>query len=564
MITEDQVQGVPLFAALDDAQVRRIAARAADIRLGEGDWAAREGEAGAFYVLLEGRLEITKMVAGRQQSLAFREAGGYFGEVPLLLGAPFLASFRAVEPAHLLRLAPADFNALLQAAPSVRTAVTDALVSRVGGVEEATSAPQRMPTVVGERFDGACHDLRDFLARNFVAFEWLDPANADERPRIPAATLEDGRYPALVLPEGTLFVRPSLRVAAEAVGLRTVPAAAAYDVVIIGGGPSGLSAAVYGASEGLHTLMIEGTAPGGQAGTSSRIENYLGFPIGLAGDELGSRAFSQAQRFGAEIVVTRQVCSIEPGDGADGMHTLCLEDGVTIAARAIVLSVGATYRALNVPGIEPFVGAGVYYGAARTEAIGTRGCSIYLIGGGNSAGQAAMFFANYAARVTLLVRGPSLEASMSQYLIEQLATRANIVVQTNAEMVGVAGRSHLDEIEIRDRTRDRTERQKADGVFIFIGADANTGWLPAAVARDARGYVLTGADIPAAARDSTLGRDLYLLETSVPGIFAAGDVRHDSMKRVASAVGEGSMTIAFIHQYLAALSGAERVVSAVR
>ncbi len=563
MITEDQVRGVPLFAALDDEQVRRIAARAADIRLGEGDWAAREGEAGAFYALLEGRLEITKMVAGRQQSLAFREAGGYFGEVPLLLGAPFLASFRAVEPAHLLRLAPAVFNALLQAAASVRAALTEAFLSRVGGVEEATSAPQQVPTVVGDRFDGACHDLRDFLARNFVAFEWLDPANADERPRIPAPALEDGRYPALALPDGTLFVRPSLRTAAEAVGLRTVPAADRYDVVIIGGGPSGLSAAVYGASEGLQTLMLEGMAPGGQAGTSSRIENYLGFPIGLAGDELGSRALSQAQRFGAEIVVTRRVCSIAPG-GEDGAHTLCLEDGVTIAARAIVLSVGVTYRALTVPGIEPFVGAGVYYGAARTEAIGTRGCSIYLIGGGNSAGQAAMFFANYAARVTLLVRGPSLAASMSQYLIEQLATRANIVVQTNAEMVGVAGRNHLDEIEIRDRTHDRTERQKADGVFIFIGADANTGWLPAAVARDARGYVLTGADIPSAARDAALGRDPYLLETSVPGIFAAGDVRHDSMKRVASAVGEGSMAIAFIHQYLAAQGAGERVVAAVR
>ena len=504
------------------------------------------------------------MVAGRQQSLAFREAGGYFGEVPLLLGAPFLASFRAIEPSRLLRLAPADFNALLQAAPSVRAALADALVSRVGGVEEATSAPRHVPTVVGDRVDGACHDLRDFLARNFIEFEWLDPANDDERPRIPPSVLEGGRYPTLTLPDSAPLVRPSLRTAAEAVGLDTVPSAGQYDVVIVGGGPSGLSAAVYGASEGLHTLMIEGTAPGGQAGTSSRIENYLGFPIGLTGDELGSRAFSQAQRFGAEIVVTRRVCSIAPGAGADGMHMLCLEDGVTIAARAIVLSVGVTYRALDVPGLAPFVGAGVYYGAARTEAIGTRGCSIYLIGGGNSAGQAAMFFANYAARVTLLVRGPSLEASMSQYLIEQLDMRANIVVQTNAEMVGVAGRSHLDEIEIRDRTRDRTEWQKADGVFIFIGADANTDWLPAAVARDARGYVLTGADIPAAARDRALGRDPYLLETSAPGIFAAGDVRHDSMKRVASAVGEGSMAIAFIHQYLAAQGAGERVVSAVR
>ena len=561
MITEEQVRAVPLFAELDEAQVRRIAARAADLRLGDGDWAAREGEAAAFYVLLEGRLEITKAVAGRQQRLAFREAGDYFGEVPLLLGAPFLASFRVVEHCRLLRLPPADFQDLLQASPAVRAAVTDALLSRVSGIEEATTAPQQVPLVVGERFDGATHDLRDFLARNFVEFEWLDPANADDRARIPAAALADARHPSLVLPDGTLLVRPSLRAAAEAVGLRTVPSAADYDVVIIGGGPSGLSAAVYGASEGLHTLMIEGTAPGGQAGTSSRIENYLGFPIGLAGEELGSRALTQAQRFGAEIVVTRQVCTIEPGEGA---HTLCLEDGVTIAARAIVLAVGVTYRALDVPGLAPFVGAGVYYGAARTEAMGMRGCAIYLIGGGNSAGQAAMFFANYAARVTLLVRGPSLAASMSQYLIDQLATRANIAVQTSAELVGVAGRNHLEEIEVLDRATGRVERQPADGVFIFIGADAQTEWLPERIARDEYGYVLTGNNIPADARDPSLDRDPYLLETSVPGIFAAGDVRHDSMKRVASAVGEGSMAIAFIHQYLAARAGGVHVVSAVR
>ena len=561
MITEEQVRGVPLFASLDDEQVRRVAARAADILLGEGDWAAREGEAGAFYVLLEGRLEITKTVSGRQEQLTIREAGDYFGEVPLLLGAPFLASFRAIEPSRVLRLTPADFNTMLQATPAVRDRLVQSLLSRVGGMEEATSAARRVPLVVGDRLDSGCHDLRDFLARNFVEFEWLDPENEDERARIPAPALAGDRYPSLVLPDDTVLVRPSLRAAAEAVGLRTVPSAEQYDVVIIGGGPSGLSAAVYGASEGLHTLMIEGTAPGGQAGTSSRIENYLGFPIGLSGDELGSRALSQAQRFGAEIVVTRQVCSIEPGRG---IHTICLEDGVTIRTKAIVLSVGVSYRALKVPGIEAFVGAGVYYGAARTEALGTRGCSIYLIGGGNSAGQAAMFFANYAARVTLLVRGPSLTASMSQYLIDQLATRANIAVRTEVETVGVSGRNHLEGIEILDRARNSTERHAADAIFIFIGADANTDWLPASVARDARGYVLTGNDIPAEARDRSLGRDPFLLETSVPGIFAAGDVRHDSMKRVASAVGEGSMTIAFIHQYLAALAGGDRVVSAVR
>ncbi len=561
MITEDQVRSIPLFASLAPEQVRRIAVRAADVRLGKGDWAAREGEAGAFFAILEGRIEIAKEIAGRQQQLAIRESGEFFGEVPILLGAPFMASFRAVVPTHLLRLAPHDLHALLQGASMMRDAITEALLSRVSGVEEATVAAQRLPIVVGHHFDGACHDLREFLAANFVEFEWLDPSNDDERSCIPSAAMASALYPALLLPDDTLLVQPPLRAAAEAVGLRTVPSSDHYDVVIIGGGPSGLSAAVYGASEGLHTLMIDSNAPGGQAGTSSRIENYLGFPIGLSGNELAGRALSQAQRFGAEIVVTRQVCSIAPALGA---HAICLEDGVTIAGRAIVLSAGVTYRALSVPGLEQFVGAGVYYGAARTEAIGMRGCSIYLIGGGNSAGQAAMFFANYATCVTLLVRGPSLDASMSRYLIDQLATRANIMVRTRAELVGVSGHTHLEEIEIRDNGENSIERRAADAVFIFIGADAKTEWLPRSIALDDRGYVLTGRDIDPTARDASLGRDPFLLETSVPGIFAAGDVRHGSMKRVASAVGEGSMAIAFIHQYLAALQGREQVGSAVR
>lgn len=544
MITEEEVRRVPLFAALHSEYVQRIAARAADIHVGAGDWVAREGEAGAFYALLEGRIEITKAVYGRQQSLAIREPGDYFGEVPLLLGAPFLASFRAIEPSHLLRLSPLDFAALVSSVPAVRELLTETLLARVGGVEEAMTESQEVPIVVGAHFDGACHTLRDFLARNFVDFQWLDPTDARDRPYIAQVVLDRDLYPAVILPAGEVLDRPTLRALAGAVGLRTAPSADEYDVVIIGGGPSGLSAAVYGASEGLHTLMVEVTAPGGQAGTSSRIENYLGFPIGLSGDELGSRALTQAQRFGAEIVVTRQVCALTPGARA---HTIAFEDGSTIRASAVVLSFGVTYRALTVPGIERFVGAGVYYGAARTEAIGTRGCSIYLIGGGNSAGQAAMFFASYAAQVTLLVRGPSLAESMSRYLIDQLATRSNIAVHTGAELIGVFGRSHLEEIEVRYRNQDVTKRLRADDVFIFIGADADTGWLPEAIARDDRGFILTGRDIGGTAE----GRDPFLLETSVPGIFAAGDVRHGSMKRVASAVGEGSMAIAFIHQYLA-------------
>ncbi len=548
MITEDDVRRIALFASLDDAQVRRLADHAADIRVGDGDWVAREGDAAAFYVLLSGRIEISKGVGRRWSSLVMGDTGAFFGVAPLLLGAPFLASFRALEPSHLLRVGPSDFTALVAITPEIRQALTAMLLERVGNLEDAVTTEERIPVVIGSPLDLACHNLREFLARNVVDYAWLDPTDERDRARIPARAMEHDVYPVVVLPDDTVLSRPSLRQLADAVGVQTVPAAMDYDVVIVGGGPSGLSAAVYGASEGLHTLLVEGTAPGGQAGTSSRIENYLGFPIGITGDDLGSRALTQAQRFGAEIVVTRQVCAIMPGEY---WHTLTLEDGVLIRARAIVLASGVTYRALAVPGIDPFVGSGVYYGAARTEALGMRGRSVYLIGGGNSAGQAALFFADYATRVTLLVRGPSLAASMSRYLIDQLATRPNITVRTQTEMIAVSGHHHLDTLTLHDRARDREERVQADGIFIFIGADANTDWLPAEIARDDHAFVLTGREAGDACRERWADRTPFLLETSVPGIFAAGDVRHGSLKRVASAVDEGSMAIAFIHQYLA-------------
>jgi thioredoxin reductase (NADPH) len=318
--------------------------------------------------------------------------------------------------------------------------------------------------------------------------------------------------------------------------------------VIIGGGPSGLAAAVYGSSEGLHTLLIEEFAPGGQAGTSSRIENYLGFPIGVSGDDLADRALNQALRFGAELIVARRVTTLTPGSS---WHTIKLDDDSLVQAHAVIIATGVAYRTLDVPGLERLIGAGVYYGAARSEALGMRGRRIFLIGGGNSAGQSAMFFANYAAEVTLLVRGPTLASSMSAYLITQLATRANITVTTQTELVGVTGEHHLEAITVRHAGAQTTETIPADGVFIFIGASPKTGCLPQEIMRDEQGYLSTGADVAAAhwPRDLT-HRDPFLLETSIPRIFATGDVRHGSVKRVAAGVGEGSMAIAFIHQVL--------------
>jgi thioredoxin reductase (NADPH) len=397
--------------------------------------------------------------------------------------------------------------------------------------------------IIGDRYDLACHDLRDFLSRNQILYEWLDPSVPGDANSMPPGTRDASRYPIVVLPNGHRLDVPTMRELADALKLQTTPLSDTYDVAIVGGGPAGLAAAVYGGSEGLRTIMIEREAPGGQAGTSSRIENYLGFPGGISGNDLANRALLQAKRFGTEILVTRSVDQIE--SSPEG-HTIVLDGGDRVPARAVVVATGVCWRQLDCTGAAELVGRGVYYGAARTEALGTRGKDVFLIGGGNSAGQAAMFFSSYARSVTLLVRGSSLAKSMSHYLIEQLATKRNIAVETGTTVVSVAGRSHIESITTRVEATGAVQERHADGLFAFIGADADTDWLPPALERDARGYLRTGRDIETWRYE----RRPFPLETSVPGIFSAGDVRSESVKRVASSVGEGSMVIAYIHQYL--------------
>ncbi len=351
-------------------------------------------------------------------------------------------------------------------------------------------------------------------------------------------------YPVVELRDGTRLIAPTMRLIATVAGLTVAPGRARYDVVIVGGGPAGLTAAVNGASEGLQTGLIESFAPGGQAGTSTRIENYTGFPFGVSGDELASRALQQAKRLGAEIVVTRRVEGIDPSD-----LTVTLDGGDVLRTRSIVLAMGVEWRRLELDSVDRFVGSGVYYGAARSDAALAQGNDVHLIGAGNSAGQAAIFFSSHARSVTLLVRGESLAASMSQYLIEQIATKANIRVETRSEVVAVHGGEQLEAIDVIDRRAGTTSRRDTRALFVLIGAEAATDWLPAEIARDEHGFIVTGAEAMKAGQWKA-DRELFALETSAPGIFAVGDVRSGSVKRVAAAVGEGGVAIALVHRYL--------------
>jgi len=550
MITAELLGPIPLFASLAPERLAHVAHHAADIVLEPGEYLVHEGETPSFFVVIDGRLEITKRVGTIERVLGTRERGDTFGEVPLVLGSATFANARAAAPSRVARFDNVTFRELLHESPVLATKVTQSVSERISDLERVSvESPPADVVIVGRRYDPACHDIRDFLARTQIAFEWIEPDDPDLAERVPQAAAHIDTCPLVRTNDGRLLITPTRRELACAIGLRVDPEHDTYDLVVVGGGPSGLAAAVYGASEGLATLMVERDAPGGQAGTSSRIENYLGFPAGLSGGDLADRAYRQATRLGAEIVVTRNVTAIEPdGDG----HVVRLDGGDTIRARAVVITAGVTWRNLPIEGIEPLIGRGIYYGAARAEAITTSGKDVYLVGGGNSAGQAAVFFANYARSVNIVIRNKSLDQTMSHYLVEQLERKHDLVhVLRESEVTAVEGEDHLRAITVRHRDGSE-ERFETEALFVFIGADPQTGWLRPEIVRDADGYVLTGRDVQRDPRVTwPLDRDPYLLETSVPRVFAAGDVRHDSIKRVAAAVGEGSMSIAFVHQALA-------------
>jgi thioredoxin reductase (NADPH) len=405
--------------------------------------------------------------------------------------------------------------------------------------------------VVGHRWSAPSHALKDFLTRNQVPFKWFELERDAEAARLLAANGGDTEHlPLVITGLGNALQAPSTRQVADALGLSSTPSLPFYDLIVIGGGPAGLGAAVYGASEGLRTVLVEREAIGGQAGQSSRIENYLGFPSGIRGGDLAWRATSQARRFGAEMLLTSEVAGL---DVCGSARVVRLANGSELAAHAVLVTTGVAYRRLAAPGVDAFTGRGVFYGAATTEALSCRDEDVYIVGGANSAGQAAVFFATTARSVTLVVRGQGLERSMSQYLIQQIADLPNVHVRGCAEVVGASGSDHLERLRIADLANGGEEELVASWLFVFIGAAPCTDWLGKEILRDENGFVLTGPDLltdgqpPAGWR---LERQPYFLETSVPGVFAAGDVRGQSVKRVASAVGEGAMAVTLVHRYL--------------
>jgi len=567
MVTAEDVARIAIFSDLTVGVRERIARAAADISLSADEYAAEPKAERALFGLLEGRIEAVRIDDGVPTVVGERVPGDVFGEVPVTLGTVFPVGFRAAATARVLRLDAHAYHSVAAVAPELAARVGELARNRmVGarGLQGLASAPSpRRAVVVGNRFDGSCAEIRRFLDRNNITYEWVATDDPDAEERWGAPLPVESELPSIRILETDTVVRPHLRQvadllslepaavlrpqlrrAAELLGLGTEPQAAEYDVVVVGGGPAGLAAAVYGASEGLTVLVIEREAPGGQAGTSSRIENYLGFPNGVSGDELATRALDQAKRLGAEILVTQAITSIDAAS-----RQVHLEAGDVLAARTIVLACGVSWRRLPLDGLDRLAGKGVFYGAARSDAATMHGQDVHVVGAGNSAGQAALEFSKYAHTVTIVSRGESLEKSMSRYLVDQLATKANIDVACGAQIVAAHGDPSLEEVEIRRSADGTTTRSPSGGVYIFIGADAETAWLPAEIALDPKGYVLTGADVREAGR-WRLERDPYLLETSVPGIFACGDVRFSPVKRVAAAVGEGSMAIAFIHQYL--------------
>ena len=552
MVTAEELAICAIFECLEPAERQRFAERAADVKLAAGEWLVREGETASFYILLEGYTHAVKEIMGKERYIGESKPGSFFGEIPVMLLSPSFISVRAKTDARLARFTPQQLFEMVQSSEKCAATIMKAMMDRLGNVGQfAKDTPTSRVLIVGTQYDEDCREIRHFLSANRIPYEWIDQAKEPER--VPTCMLDRAGgpilSPAVVVDRESCVGIPTVRNVANALGISTAPKQEEYDVVVVGAGPAGLAAGVYGASEGLKVLIVEKSAAGGQAGTSSRIENYLGFPNGISGDELSERATKQAERFGAEIAMTRTVDSLFKLE--NGRYCVELDGGDRVTSRVVVLATGVEWRRLEAEGVEQFRGRGVYYGASRDESYNIMGKKIFVVGGGNSAGQAAMWFSHYASDVIVLVRGEGLKLTMSQYLIEQIANRKNIKIAPYTEVIRAEGDEHLERVTFRRRVPGEEEiviTKDVDALFVMIGAKANTGWLPAELQRNSAGYLCTGRDLTTW-KDTT--RAAFPLETNLPGVFCAGDVRSDSIKRVSSGVGEGSMAIAFIHQFLA-------------
>ncbi|WSX86932.1 FAD-dependent oxidoreductase [Micromonospora sp. NBC_00898] len=541
----------------DDPVVSRAVAR--DVRRRYGD-RYRVVRANSGPEALDALREIK--LRGEQVALLLADH-----RMPEMTGIEFLEAAMDVFPAarRVLLTAYADTDAAIEAINVVDLdyyllkpwhppeeklyPVLDTLLEAWAASPDAALAELR---VVGHRWSAPSFKVRDFLARNLVPYRWLLVDEPEGARLLDAAGATEADLPLVVTAEGKTMMAPSQTELAALAGLTVSPATDFYDLVVVGGGPAGLGSAVYGASEGLRTVLVERRATGGQAGQSSRIENYLGFPDGVSGAQLTDRARRQATKFGAELLSTREVVGLSPAGSA---RLLRFDDGSEIAAHTVVLATGVSYRVLDAPGLSDFTGRGVFYGSTATEAPSCVDQDVYIVGGANSAGQAAVHFSRYASRVHLLIRGADLTASMSRYLIDQLERIDRITVHPHTTVVGGSGEDHLRELTLCDARTGRTRTVPTSWLFIFIGAEPRTDWLDGLVVRDQRGFIVTGPDLLTGRRRPAgwpLGRDPYHLETSLPGVFAAGDVRAQSVKRVASAVGEGAMAVSLVHRYLEA------------
>ena len=539
----------------DDPSVSRAVARDLRRKYGEGYRIVR-AESGPQ------ALEALKEIKLRGEQVAVLLADY---RMPQMSGIEFLEQAMDLFPLarRVLLTAYADTDAAIQAINVVDLdhyllkpwdPPEEKLYPVVDGLLDAWTTTYRQPAreirVIGHRWSARSYELRDFLARNSVPFRWYLADDAEAGRLLAAAGMGEDKLPVVITEDGTAMAEPSDAEVAQRAGLATTPSTDFYDLVVVGGGPAGLGAAVYGGSEGLRTVLVERRATGGQAGTSSRIENYLGFPDGVSGEQLTERARRQAQKFEVEMLTTRDVIGLEQRGNA---RVVRFEDGTELAAHTVILATGVAYRLLEAPGLAALNGRGVYYGAATTEGPSCRSQDVFIVGGANSAGQAAMYFSRYADKVTMLIRGTSLDASMSRYLIDQIEAVPNIEVRTCTQVVDGSGDGHLETLTLRNNATGETETVPASWLFVFIGAAPRTDWLDGCLDRDRGGFVLTGPDLVVDGRRPagwSLDRDPYHLEASVPGVFVAGDVRAESVKRVASAVGEGAMAVTLVHRYL--------------